>query len=84
MSVVQITERYGVKVTLDCMLGKPGSNLGLSLVIKTEFFFIFLSTKQENARIITSISHDLFLPHTSSICYQALITLPLIRHDTVS
>ena len=66
------------------MLGTPGSNLGLSLVIKTEIFFIFLSTKQENARIITSISHDLFLPNTSPIHYQAPVILPLILRDTAS
>jgi len=83
-STVQTTERNGVRVTLDCMLGTPVSNLGLSLAVKTEIFFIFLSTKHENARIITSISHELFLPHTSPIRYQAPVTLPLILHDTVS
>ena len=84
MSVVQTTEQHGVRLTLDCMLATPGSNLGLSLAIQTKIFFIFLSTKQENVRITTSISHDLFLSHTSPIHYQAPVILPLILRDIAS
>jgi hypothetical protein len=84
MSGVKTTERYGVGVTLDCMLGTPGSNLGLSLAIKTEIFVIFLSTKQENAWLITSVRHDLFLPHTSPIYYHAPVILPLILREAAS
>jgi len=84
MSVVKTTEQCSVRVTLNCMLGTLASNLGLSLAVKTDFLFIFLSTKQENARIITSISHGLFLPHTCPIHYQAPVILPLILRDTAS
>jgi hypothetical protein len=84
VAVVKTVEKSGVRVMLDCMLETPGSNLGLSLAIKTEIFFIFLNTKQENGRIVTSISHDLFLPHTSPFHYQAPVNLQLLLRNTAS
>jgi hypothetical protein len=45
MAVVKTAEKSVVGVMLDCMLGTPGTNLGLSLAIKTKIFFIFLNTK---------------------------------------
>jgi hypothetical protein len=43
MSAFKMAQQFGVVVTLPCMLGTAGSNLGVALAVKAEMVVISLS-----------------------------------------